>query len=394
MDMHLVTTGLAIFSMLFGAGNLIYPLMVGLSSGHLTWIGIGSFLISATFLPLLGLISMILFDGNYNVFFERLGKIPGQCIIFICMMIIGPVIAIPRITTLSFTMISPFVPEIPFINDGSFYSSLIFALFFLGTTFLATYKENRIITVLGSFISPILLASLMLIIVKGLFIADLPQIIATSPWKVAVDSFVRGYETLDLIGAIFFASIIVTLLQQNNPQASLRTLSYQGLKAGVLGTFCLAIIYIGMGLLGMYHGKTFGYLDGGRLFSAISFKILGSQGAILIAVTVLMACFSTSIALAAIIGEYIQKTIFVNRISYVQGLLITLFLSLPLSLFGLDYVLRFAGGPLVHILYPIIITITVCNLLHKLHMSDYIKIPTIIVTLHVISSYFFNFFCM
>lgn len=394
MSMHLVTIGLAIFSMLFGAGNLLYPLMVGLSAGNLTWLGISSFLVSATLLPLLGLIAMILFDGNYNLFFERLGKKPGQYIIFLCMMIIGPIIAIPRITTLSFTMIKPFIPEIAFINDGTCYSSLIFAIFFLAVTFFATYKENRIITVLGSIISPALLANLALIIVKGLMIANSPQNTTESAWSIISNSFIRGYETLDLIGAIFFASIIVSLLQQNNPKANLKSLSYQGLKAGILGTFCLAIIYIGMGLLGMYHGAQFAYLDGGSLFSAISFKILGSQGAILIAVTVLMACFSTSIALSAIVGEYIQKTIFCNKISYVQGLLITLILSLPLSLFGLDYVLSFAGGPLVRILYPIIITITVCNLLHKLNIFHYIKLPTIIVTLYVVGTYIFSFFCM
>jgi len=391
MDMHLVTTGLAIFSMLFGAGNLIYPLMVGLSSGTQGWIGISAFLLSSTLLPLLGLISMILFEGNYNIFFERLGKIPGQILIFICMMIIGPLIAIPRITTLSFTMISPFLPHLPVLNDGSFYSSAFFAFLFLSVTFLATYQETRIIAVLGNIISPLLLASLAVIIIKGLCITDVPALVLTPYKVVAFNSFIRGYETLDLIGAIFFASIIVSLLQQNNPDASVRLLSYQGLKAGILGVFCLAIIYIGMGLLGMYHGEVFSHLDGGKLFSAISFKILGPQGAIVIAMTVLMACFSTSIALSAIVAEYIQKTIFQSSISYINALLITIFLSMPLSLFGLDYVLYFAGGPLVHILYPIIIIITLCNLLYKFNIINWIKFPTLIIGLYVSYSYLISF---
>ena len=262
MNMYLITTGLAIFSMLFGAGNLIYPLMVGLAAGSLTPFAIFSFLASATALPLLGLFAMILFEGNYNVFFERIGKRAGQAIIFICMMIIGPIIAIPRITTLSFTMIAPFLTNIPLFHNSNQYSAPLFILIFLGITFLATYKENRIIEVLGAFISPVLLASLGLIILKGLLVRDIPKTLGYEKLlPILRDSFIRGYETLDLIGAIFFASIIVTLLQQKNPLVSLKNLSYQGLKAGIFGCCCLAIVYFGMSLLGMYHGNSFVYFD-------------------------------------------------------------------------------------------------------------------------------------
>lgn len=386
MSMHLVTTGLAIFSMLFGAGNLIYPLLVGVTAGSYTPFGIASFLLSATILPLAGLCAMILFDGNYNLFFERLGKKAGQFLIFICMMVIGPCLAIPRITTLSFAMIAPFFKSTVSLENA--YYEPLFILLFLGITFLATYQENKLIDVLGAWISPLLLTGLGIITTKGLWMSE--KAIHTSTESISSiihNSFMLGYETLDLMGAIFFASIIITILQQKYPYASLHKLSLQGLKAGLIGSFCLAIVYTGMGILGMYHGSSYLLLDRGQLFSAISFKILGSHGAIMIAITVLMACFSTSIALSAIIAEYFQKTIFNNRISYVQGLILTILLSIPLSLFGLDYVLKCAGGPLVHILYPILITITACNILHKLNIMHIIKLPTFLVTIYTISNY-------
>src|SRR5947207_444337 len=93
----LTSISLAIFSMLFGAGNLIYPLAVGRDAGSLLFFGIAGFFMTTIFLPLAGLTSMILFDGNYKMFFGRLGHKTGEAIIFICMMIIGPVIVIPRV---------------------------------------------------------------------------------------------------------------------------------------------------------------------------------------------------------------------------------------------------------------------------------------------------------
>src|ERR1700742_4703721 len=144
-------TGLAIFSMLFGAGNLMYPLKVGMVSGELNWLGMLGFFITAICLPLTGLIAMILFDGNYETFFNRVGKIPGELLIFSCMMIIRPVLAIPRITTLSHTMMAPFMPILNVITP---LNSFIFSLIFLGVTFLATYRENKIVSILGNVISP------------------------------------------------------------------------------------------------------------------------------------------------------------------------------------------------------------------------------------------------
>src|SRR5439155_12268350 len=151
--------GLAIFSMLFGAGNLIYPLLVGIQSGKLTPIGMFGFLLTATLLPLLGLIAMILFDGNYRAFFHRIGHVPGEFLICISMLIIGPGICIPRITTLSHIMVAPFLP-IPLLQEFTPFSSFVFALIFLSITFFATYKESRIIDLLGKVISPLLLLSL------------------------------------------------------------------------------------------------------------------------------------------------------------------------------------------------------------------------------------------
>ncbi|HTM06631.1 MAG TPA: branched-chain amino acid transport system II carrier protein [Patescibacteria group bacterium] len=380
MSKHLLTTGLAIFSMFFGAGNLIYPLVTGITAGQYTWIGMIGFLLTAAFLPLLGLISMIFFDGDYDSFFGRLGNIPGKIAVFLSMMIIGPVIAIPRIVTLSEIMIQPFIP---WFTEQNPYQSLLFALIFLAITFLATYQENKIMAVLGNIISPILLGCLGVIVTKGLYEGiQYKEIIAastTNKLTIFTENFIRGYETLDLLGAIFFASIIISLLKmQSKGTTTAKQLSETGLEAGLIGVTLLCFVYIGMSTLSIYHGHGLEMLDAGQLFREIALRILGSHGTLIIALAVLLACLSTAIALAAIVAAYIEHEVMCHTVTYIQSLIITLIACLPLSIFGLEKVLMLTGGPIVYIGYPLLITLTLCNLGYKTIGFTYVKVPVLL----------------
>lgn len=373
---YVISTGFAIFSMFFGAGNLMYPIMVGISSGEYTGIGLFGFSLTAILLPLAGLISMILFDGDYKSFFNRLGKFPGTVLIALCMMIIGPVIAIPRIVTLSHTMIAPFLPY-EMLRHITPLSSGLFALIFLGITFLAAYRENKIVNLLGTVVSPLLLLSLAIIIIKGLWAESTPVGIDQSIWDIFSSNAIRGYETLDLLSSIFFASIVIKILKQTT-ESNLKKLAFLGLRAGILGISLLALVYIGMIYLGAYHGAGLEGINAGELFRALSFKILGSHGAAVIATAVLMACLSTSIALGAVVGEYVQHTLCKDRIGFATALTLVLVASLPLSIYGLTTVLTLTGGVITYVGYPLLITLTLANIAHKLFDISLVKTPVIL----------------
>lgn len=380
-----LSVGLAIFSMLFGAGNLMYPLAVGMESGSLTHIGIFGFLITAICLPLIGLIAMVLFDGDYNAFFNRLGSSAGQIAIGLCMLIIGPIIAMPRIVTLSHTMIAPFIP-FAFLNDITLLSSFVFALIFLGVTFLGTYRESKIVDILGNYVSPALLVSLAIIIAKGIFSAQEIVPATTTALTLFSHNLVRGYETLDLLGAIFFCSIVLNILKERH-EGSTRSMVLTSLKGGLIGLSLLGLVYIGMSVLGAYYGHGL-IANAGQLFSIISFRIMGSCGAAVIATAVLMACLSTSIALSAILAEYTQKTIFNNKICFVSALTLVLALCIPLSTAGLGSVLNLTAGPLLYVIYPCLITLCLCNIAFKTIGFSPIRIPVIITFILAAISYY------
>ena len=55
-DVFLV--GLMLFSMFFGAGNLIFPPLLGQLAGEQTWIAMGAFAITAVGFPILGVVAV------------------------------------------------------------------------------------------------------------------------------------------------------------------------------------------------------------------------------------------------------------------------------------------------------------------------------------------------
>lgn len=209
-----VTAGLAIFSMFFGAANLMYPVITGLNSGDKFFWGLLGFLATAVLLPFVGLVAVILFNGSYHAFFDRLGKVPSFLMIAFCMAVIGPLIAMSRCITLSHIMLLPFIPPI---------SLPLFSLIACILIFAATYKESKVIDLLGHVISPLLLLSLGIILVKGIATAEkVFQPTTASTWDVFYQQALLGYAHLDLLGGIFFASIVLTLLKKKQLNTQLQ----------------------------------------------------------------------------------------------------------------------------------------------------------------------------
>ena len=77
------TASMAIFAMLFGAGNLMLPLKVGLLGGSQNVWGLLGFIITGVVVPMLGLLVSIVFEGDYHAYFGRVGNISGKILIFL-----------------------------------------------------------------------------------------------------------------------------------------------------------------------------------------------------------------------------------------------------------------------------------------------------------------------
>jgi len=367
-----VIAGLAVFSMFFGAGNLMYPIKTGIASGHHFFIGMLGFILTAVLLPVIGLIGVVLFDGDYRAFFERVGYVPGNALIVFCMAIIGPFIAMSRIVTLSYTMLAPFLPGI--------FNLHIFSTLFCLCTYLATYRENKIIDLLGNIISPALLISLGIILVKGLLYQKPFVATGLSAGQIFLQEAIRGYGTLDLLGGIFFGSIVLLLLKnamKHENNYNVKALCVTAMKAGLLGGVLLALVYLGMGLLGAFHGSEAFQANLAEQFSYISLQVLGHSGALVIATAIFMACFSTIIALATVLGEYVHNDVSQQKLSYKTSLVLVLLTTLVVSCSGLNAILTYSL-PVINTFYPVFITITFANIVYKLFNIKCIKVPALL----------------
>src|SRR5688572_23267278 len=131
----LFSVGLAIFAMLFGAGNVVFPLALGREVGDQVLFALLGLCVTAVLVPLLGLVSSMLFDGDYRKFLATAGSVPAAIVAFICMILIGPFGATPRCITLSYAALKWHMPQL---------SLFVFSLIAAVIIFIATIRKNFI----------------------------------------------------------------------------------------------------------------------------------------------------------------------------------------------------------------------------------------------------------
>ncbi len=367
------TIGVAVFTMLFGAGNMIYPIKAGVAAGSQYGIGALGFLLTGVIIPIIGLVAMILFDGNYTTFFNRAGRVPGFLAILFCMLIIGPFLVIPRCVTVSYEMLNPLLPNV---------GLPIFSAFFCLLTFMFGYRESKVLNILGKYMSPVIIASFGFIIVKGLMYAQttIEQIRPAS--SIFLEQVVHGFQTLDLLGALFFAYIIIRLIRSDNTQEGITSKQVAAicLKGSIITALLMTAFYIGFIALSAFYAHLVTQdMNGAEIFRIIALHVIGKHGIIFLVVAVLIKCLATATALSVVFSEYLRNEFFDKSISYLHCLMITLGITTVISNFGLTNIITW-GFPIITAGYPIILTITLCNIAYKLFDFQWIKLPVFVVT--------------
>lgn len=98
----IMALGFMTFALFVGAGNIIFPPMVGLQSGeHVWWAALG-FLITAVGLPVITVIALARVGGGIDALSTPIGRSAGLVLATVCYLAVGPLFAIPRTATVSF----------------------------------------------------------------------------------------------------------------------------------------------------------------------------------------------------------------------------------------------------------------------------------------------------
>lgn len=367
-----LTIGFALFSMFFGAGNLIFPLIIGQSVGENIWYSIFGLGITAVIVPFIGLGAMILFDGDPKSFFSRIGKIPGFLLFLLLQMILGPFGVIPRLIVLMHAIVRPYILNLPL---------MVFSTLIAVIVFFISSKKDRLIAMLGAVLTPVLLLSLIALCVLGIY----QGVEFTSNPTNQLESFFKGllggYNTMDLIAAFLFAMVILPHFRNESKSSSSlhsqKTILKKILISSLIAAALLFLTYVGLGIVSAYHGwQLMATCASEELLRGIAIKLLGPIGGAIAAVAILVACLTTAITLAAIFADYLHKDIAKEKLSKEKSLIFTLLITIFFANLGFRGIASFLG-PILEVTYPCLIVLSVLNLLYKTVGLKCVKMPVL-----------------
>src|SRR5690349_10289416 len=137
--MIVLTAGVAMVSMFFGSGNLVFPLLVGKETLHQYAMAVFGFIITAVLVPFLGLIGMVLYDGDYSAYFDKLGRVPACLLIMAILMLIGPFGVVPRCVTVAYGGFYLLAPGL---------SPTLFNILFCLTITVLIWTKSRVVDII------------------------------------------------------------------------------------------------------------------------------------------------------------------------------------------------------------------------------------------------------
>ncbi|MES2607252.1 MAG: branched-chain amino acid transport system II carrier protein [Pseudomonadota bacterium] len=351
-----LTAGFAMFSMFFGSGNLIFPLLIGFKSQSLYIYAILGFSITAVCVPFLGMLGMMKFKGDRKEYFSVLGKTPAFILTLLMLMLMGPFGVIPRCVDVAFGGFEVMYPALPLWVFSAFFCTSIGALI---------WRTNSIVDIIGLFLTPIKLGSYILLIVVGIYFATPVTHSEIAPSASFFLGLHKGYQTMDLLASFFFASTIYHYLKSAlGKNESDEKLIRMGILASLVGGVLLAACYIGLVMLGHLYSPFLANVPQESMLAVIAQQTLGRYAVPFIAVTLAISCLATATILAALFADFVKEDICKNKISRPHAIIFTVIASFSLSLLGFETICNWLGYILEWI-YPFLMAFSVYQLLSK-----------------------------
>ncbi|MBM7585373.1 LIVCS family branched-chain amino acid:cation transporter [Bacillus pakistanensis] len=358
----IVTVGFMLFALFFGAGNLIFPAMLGQSAGTNIWSANAGFIITGVGLPLLGVIALgISGKSDLQSLASRVHPIFGIIFTVALYLSIGPLFAIPRTSTVSFEIgIKPFISE-----EYSVIGLMIFTLIFFGITAYFSLKSTKIVDLVGKFLTPLLLLFIAILIITAIFnpIGHFQAPAENYMNNAFFKGFQEGYLTMDALAAFVFGIIVINAVKEKGASTK-KEIMIAVTKAGFIAAALLGIIYTSLSFIGASSVEGLGFLDnGGAVLSGASNHYFGSFGGILLSLIVFGACLTTSIGLITSCSSYFTKVM--PSISYNKFVIIFSVFSAGLANFGLNELIA-VSVPVLVAIYPLAICLMALTFLHPL----------------------------
>ena len=362
-------TSFALFAFFFGAGNLILPPFLGANSGEQWGLVFLGFTITAVFIPILGILAHAKVQGTM---YDLASKVAPWFSSLYCviMYLIAITIPAPRTASVAHEMAIH-----PFFGTSSLLTSSIYFLLI----FVFVMNRSRVLSLIGKFLTPIILVILMAIIL--LAITGNPKTMKLNVYEVPfVSGILEGYQTFDAIGGVLIGAVIIISLGNRgvtsyDDKKSLIT------KAGLIAGSGLILVYGGL----IFSGATLSTLlpvSGTRteVLTSLSSQTLGAIGTSFLSVLVALACFTTAVGIVTGTSDYVKEMFKNSQKAYVITAFISCVLGILIGHFQVSFIIK-AAIPALMFIYPITIVLILLNVVPKRLTSSLVFKGVVITTL-------------
>ena len=344
--------GLALFSMFFGAGNVIFPPYLGMTAASMWVPAFICYYIADIGLAMLAILAMLKCDSDIEGITCRIGRIPAVLLSTLVVLCVGPMLAIPRTAATTFEMgVSPIFPGV---------NPLVASIAFFVLIWVLCVKEASVVDIVGKFLTPALFIGLMIVIIKG--IIDPLGPIAAEPKvsNIISSGIISGYQTMDVLAALIFGVIIVkTVKEKGYTEIKAKNAVIGG--AGLVAGAGLLIVYFGLAHLGATASTMYGVdVSRSTLILEIIKNLLGNVGMVIFGIVVALACITTAVALVSSSGAYFSR-LSKGRVSYKVIVTIVCVISPVIANIGLDEIIAISE-PVLSIVYAPALTLIILTI--------------------------------
>lgn len=357
--------GFMLFSMFFGAGNLIFPPVLGASSGVNYWLAMAGFIVTGVGLPFIVLLAISLVKGGVQTIGNRVHPVFSTIFTIAVYLCIGPFLAIPRNANVAFEMgVSPYM-------GGAMNKTLVLLLFsviFFALVYLVSLNPSKMEKYMGRFITPTLLLAMVVLCVAGFVNLDSPFQQPTEQYKsdAFFTGFLEGYNTMDALAALAFGIVILSAIKKRGVKDSKQLRNYT-LKASLIAGILLSIIYVSLGVIGARMAGTATFENGTEILSAAATLLLGQNGTMLLGLIFTLACFTTVVGLTTACGHYFSELI--PKANYKTVVLVVTLVGFTLSNLGLNQILK-VSVPFLVTAYPLTIVLITLTFFSRYYRSQ------------------------
>ncbi|MFC2948969.1 branched-chain amino acid transport system II carrier protein [Virgibacillus sediminis] len=358
MRKDIFTIGFMLFALFFGAGNLIYPPVLGMEAGTAYWPAITGFILTGVGLPILAVTAISFVKNDARELADRVHPLFGLLFTSTVYLAIGAFFGIPRAATVGYEM-----SVHPFTEGASNTPLIIFTVVFFSLVYLVSLNPSRMVDRIGQYLTPILLIAIVGLSIGALLLFDNP---AASPKgdygsTPLFTGFLEGYLTMDAIAALAFGIIVVNAFKDRGYDSPKQLVSAT-LKAGIVAGIGLILVYSVLGWIGSKMALHGSFTNGGNILSHAADMIFGSFGTLLLGVIVALACFTTSVGLVVASGQFFVK---VTPLSYKWIISIVTLASFLIANQGLETIISISV-PVLTFIYPIAIVLILLTFMDKL----------------------------